>query len=230
VLLLFALFAFALSTLPVGAQQQQSAPDVVGYVDEDRDGLNDHFRDHDGDGRNDIGQRPYPHHFSFVDADEDGLNDHFRDKDGDGVNDLDGRFIDSDKDGFVDNIIDFEGDNINDITGEKYGPRGLKGYRFGRIFEERGHPVKRFLDEDGDGMHDPFKRLHQRLRMMDRRMDYFFDEDGDGIDDARLLHKKRGPPGLRLQKRSKVGPPRRSLPSGLRQDDPERDKKRRGRK
>jgi hypothetical protein len=79
-------------------------------------------------------------------------------------------------------------------------------------------------------MHDPFKRLHQRMRIMDRRMDYFFDEDGDGIDDARLLHKKRGPPGLRLQKRSKVGPPRRSLPSRLRQDDPERDKKRRGRK
>ena len=227
-LLFAALFALTLCSLPAGAQQEQ--PTAIGYVDADRDGLNDRFRDKDGDGVNDIGQQPYPHHFSFVDADGDGLNDRFRDKDGDGVNDLDGRYVDSDEDGFIDNVVDFNGDKINDITGEKYGPRGLKGYRFGRIFEERGHPVKRFLDEDGDGMHDPFKRLHQRMRLMDRRMDFFFDEDGDGIDDARLLHRKPGPPGLMLEKRPKMGPPRRSLPTRLRQDDPRRDKKRGGRK
>lgn len=232
-LLVIALFALILCTLPAMAQDEQSAANntaLIGYADADRDGRNDRFRDADGDGINDLGQIPYPHRFSFVDADKDGLNDRFIDADGDGVNDLDGRFADDDGDGFIDNIVDFDGDKINDITGEQYGPRGLKGYRFGRIFEERGHPVRRFIDADGDGMHDSFKRLHQRMRMMDRRMDFFLDEDGDGIDDARLLHRKPGPPGNLLEKRTRMPPPRRSLPSRLRQDDPRREKKRGARK
>ena len=224
------LLALSLPVSLIHAQQQQPAAEAIGYIDEDRDGRNDRFRDSDGDGIDDIGQRPYRHHFTFVDDDGHGQNDRFRDSDGDGVNDLDGRYIDINKDGFIDNIVDFDGDKINDITGEQYGPRGLQGYRFGRIFEERGHPVKRFLDEDGDGMHDLFKRLHQRMRLHNRRMDFFFDEDGDGIDDARLLHRKPGPLGPMMKTRSKMGPPRRVLPSKLRRDDPKRDNKRGGRK
>ena len=214
------LITFILPAAALHAQQEQpAATEVIGYIDEDKDGRNELFRDSDGDGINDIGLRPYRHHFTFVDEDKDGRNDLFRDSDGDGVNDLDGRYFDRDRDGYIDNIVDFDGDNINDITGEQYGPRGLKGYRFGHIFEERRRPVKRFFDEDGDGMHDLFKRLHQRMLMHDRRMDFFFDEDGDGIDDARLLHRKMKALGRMMKHRSKMEPPRKVLPSNLRRDE-----------
>ena len=195
------LLAFAASALLACFAAAQSAPPapVIGYVDADRDGVNDRFRDANGDGINDLTDQPYPHHFPFLDDDKDGVNDRFRDTDGDGVNDLDGRFRDDDDDGFIDNVIDFNGDRLNDITGEKYGPHGLLGYRFGRILEERRQRVKHFRDADGDGMHDPLKRLHQRLRSLDRRIDFFLDEDGDGIDDARLLRRLLNHPDKRVE-------------------------------
>ena len=183
---------FAIVILCVGsayAQQDAPAPALIGYVDGNRDGINDRFSDADGDGIDDISAKPYPHRFRFVDED---------------------------------------GDGKNDITGAKYGPRGLGGYRYGRVFEERGHRLKRFRDEDGDGMHDPLKRLHQRLRLHKRRMDFFLDEDGDGIDDARLLRRKSG---LRPTMLDQADPKleKRRL-QRLRRYDPEREKrKRRGR-
>ena len=197
-MLLFAIAASVLLACFAAAQSASPAP-VIGYVDADRDGVNDRFRDANGDGINDLTDQPYPHHFPFLDADDDGINDRFRDADGDGVNDLDGRFRDADDDGFIDNVIDFNGDRLNDITGEKYGPHGLLGYRFGRILEERRQRVKHFRDADGDGMHDPLKRLHQRLRSLDRRIDFFLDEDGDGIDDARLLRRLLNHPDKRVE-------------------------------
>ena len=220
---------FAIVILCMGsayAQQDAPAPALIGYVDGNRDGINDRFRDADGDGIDDISAKPYPHRFRFVDEDGDGKNDLFIDADGDGVNDLDGRFRDEDADGFTDNVLDFDGDGKNDITGAKYGPRGLGGYRYGRVFEERGHRLKRFRDEDGDGMHDPLKRLHQRLRLHKGRMDFFLDEDGDGIDDARLLRRKSGlRPTILDQADPKLE--KRRL-QRLRRYDPEREKRKRG--
>ena len=215
-MVVIAIVASALLACSVHAQsgppeESASPAPIIGYVDADRDGVNDRFRDQDGDGVNDLDGKPYPHHFPFLDEDEDGVNDRFRDQDGDGVNDLDGRFRDADDDGFIDNVVDFNGDRLNDITGAKYGPHGLLGYRFGRVFEERRHQVKQFRDADGDGMHDPLKRLHQRLRAQKRRMDFFLDEDGDGIDDARLLRRLLRHPDERVQekrfKRRRVPPP-----------------------
>ncbi len=201
---------------------------VVGYVDADRDGVNDRFRDEDGDGVNDRDGQPYPHHFSFADEDGDGVNDRFRDADGDGVNDLDSRFRDADKDGFIDNVVDCNGDRLNDITGAKYGPHGLMGYRFGRIVEERKHRIKHFRDADGDGMHDPLKRLHQRLRALNRRMDFFLDEDGDGIDDARLLRRLLKHPDERAKYLVKKRLKRRYVPPRLK--DAKQYKKQKDRK
>ena len=166
----------------------------------------------------------------YVDADRDGVNDRFRDQDGDGVNDLDGRFRDADDDGFIDNVVDFNGDRLNDITGAKYGPHGLLGYRFGRIFEERRHQVKQFRDADGDGMHDPLKRLHQRLHAQKRRMDFFLDEDGDGIDDARLLRRLLRHPNERGRDFAPKRLEHRRVPLHFKKDDPRQRKKQKGRK
>lgn len=60
----------------------------LGFVDANRDGINDRFRDAEGDGRDDVSGTPYPHRFAFADQNQDGSNDLFVDRDGDGVNDL----------------------------------------------------------------------------------------------------------------------------------------------
>ena len=101
------------------------------------------------------------------------------------------------------------------------------GYRFGRVFEERRHQVKQFRDADGDGMHDPLKRLHQRLHALKRRMDFFLDEDGDGIDDARLLRRLLRHPDERVRH---LAPKRlkRRVPLHLKKDDPKKHKKKEG--
>ena len=232
-MVVIAIVASALLACSVRAQsgpEGASPAPVVGYVDADGDGVNDRFRDADGDGVNDRNGQPYPHHFPFLDADGDGVNDRFRDADGDGVNDRDGRYRDADDDGFIDNVVDFNGDRLNDITGAQYGPHGLMGYRFGRIVEERRHQVKQFRDADGDGMHDPLKRLHQRLHALKRRMDFFLDEDGDGIDDARLLHRLLRHSDERLQDFAKKRLKRRRIPLQLKKDDPKQTKKQKARK
>ena len=55
--------------------QDASAPALIGYVDGNRDGINDRFSDADGDGIDDISAKPYPHRFRFVDEDGDGIDD-----------------------------------------------------------------------------------------------------------------------------------------------------------
>lgn len=165
---------------PLGADDS-TAVAIVGYIDADSDGRNDRFRDADGDGRNDVTGRAYAHHFAVADEDGDGINDTFRDVDGDGINDLDGRVVDVDEDGICDNVIDADGDGRNDITGVEVHDL-LAGWRYGRIDEGTGMEVARFVDRDGDGMHD-FWADHDRLEALD----LFIDEDGDGIADGRTL-------------------------------------------
>jgi len=178
---------------PAAAQQGTATPAPIGFVDADHDGRNDRFLDADGNGINDVDRQPYSHRFSFVDENNDGINDRFRDQDGDGVNDWNGRYLDADNNGFIDNVIDADGDHHNYITGEKYDRRGLRGWRYGFFFEERGHRLKRFVDRNGDGMHDALERLHKRFELSERKMDFFLDEDGDGIDDGRMLRGRPGP-------------------------------------
>ena len=76
-------------------------------------------------------------------------------------------------------------------------------------------------------MHDPLKRLHQRLHAQKRRMDFFLDEDGDGIDDARLLRRLLRHPDERVRN---LAPKRlkRHVPPHLQKDDPKQPKKKGG--
>ncbi len=210
-------------------QQASPAAPRARFIDANRDGINDRFYDANGDGINDVDGQPYPHHFSFVDANNDGINDRFRDVDGDGVNDLQSRYVDADGDGFIDNIIDEDRDGINDITGEKYDHRGLRGWRFGRVFEERRHLLRRFVDQNGDGMHDALERLNRRRPIGERGFDFFLDEDGDGIDDTRMLRGQQRPLERPLLRKHPLQ--RRPMPPRLRNEDPEREEKhRRGRR
>ena len=173
-----------------GGSGSESKATVRGYVDKDRDGVNDLFADANGDGVDDVSGEPYPHRFGFADVDEDGVNDLFVDADGDGVNDRDGSFTDRDEDGTCDNVIDHDRDGVNDITGAKYTEKSLQGERYGRVDESRGLTHRRFVDEDGDGMHDlrPTGPGGPRTGM-----DQFVDEDGDGIHDGRTIRGRNAP-------------------------------------
>lgn len=182
----------------------------MGYIDANKDGINDLFVDADGDGINDITGLSYPHSFLFVDKDKDGLNDLWRDRDGDGVNDLaielakkNGDFIappwiDLDGDGLPDldvtdikiknirkYLLDENDDGKNDVTGLFYRQdSSLFGYRYGIVDEESNITHKKFIDVDGDGMDD---RVAERrgMRRQQGQQDFFIDEDGDGISDHR---------------------------------------------
>lgn len=190
-LLLSALPSFCDSPSAAAPAGPPAEDGPIGYVDEDRDGINDRFTDENGDGIDEVSGHPYPHHFRFEDEDGDGLNDRFIDRDGDGVNDLEGRHVDRDADGFCDNIIDFDNDGVNDITGITYSSKSLWGYRYGRVFEERRRVPPRFRDENGDGMHDLLEGFHRRMEMrLGRDVDLFIDEDGDGIDDGRQFRNR----------------------------------------
>lgn len=156
------------------------------YIDENQDGINDLFRDSDGDGINDITQKPYQHRFKFQDQDNDGKNDLFIDDDGDGVNDLAREFIDNDKDGWNDNVIDHNRDWINDITGMIYDLRNFHGARYGLVLEELGIRVENFTDADNDGRYDEIRQYRRQL-MRDR----FIDRDGDGMFDGRGFNRHR---------------------------------------
>lgn len=201
---------------PPAATSESSAPDVIGYIDADRDGINDRFRDGNGDGINDVSSLAYPHWFLFEDEDGDGVNDRYVDRDGDGVNDLDGNYVDRNEDGYCDNVIDHDADGRNDITGLAYTQRSLGGYRFGRVLEELRRVPPHFRDEDGDGMHDVLRGFHQEMQMrLEHGRDLFLDEDGDGIHDGRQL--RRPPPrplmeGKRGGMRRQPPPPPRDRP------------------
>ena len=194
-----------------GAKNKGNKKPVIGFVDVNRDGLNDRFRDANGDGIDDVSGKGYDHHFEFVDRNNDRVNDLFVDADGDGVNDLNARYLDKNGDGICDNIIDADGDGLNDITGLKYSKRTLQGYRFGRIAEELRRMPARFVDEDGDGMNDLVERYFRLFEMnAERPFDRFVDEDGDGIDDCRLGPRPLSP---FMQKRWDIKKPVRKRPS-----------------
>ncbi len=166
----------------------------IGFIDFDKNGINDLFCDANGDGINDVNNQKYDHNFKFVDNNSDKINDLYTDEDGDGVNDLSIKFVDYNNDGRNDNIIDSNNDWINDITGLLYNRRSLKGGRFGFILEERGIRIEDYLDKDGDGHHDDAEFRGQGRGQMDR----FIDMDGDGVSDGRGFRKHQ-----RLQGRGK---------------------------
>ena len=166
---------------------------VFGFIDRNKDGRNDLFQDANGDGINDVTQKPYPHRFKFVDKNKDNINDLFVDADGDGVNDLQVKFIDLDGDGINDNVVDVNCDYINDITGLRYTRKSLRGYKFGFIKEERQSLLRGFIDEDADGIPD-YRGFRRGLMLHGR--DRFIDRDGDGIDDRRQrLQRHKHRPG-----------------------------------
>lgn len=167
----------------IGAQPDSALTAIAGYVDADRTGTNDRFRDADGDGVNDVTGKPYPHRFGYADQDHDGANDLFVDADGDGVNDRDGRAVDLNGDGACDNVLDQDANGRNDVTGESYDDQ-LRGWRLGLVDEEAGETTPVFLDEDGDGTNDSWQTGPGRGG---HGMDLFIDEDGDGIADGRTV-------------------------------------------
>jgi len=166
---------------------------IIGWLDKNKDGINDKFQDANGDGVNDVTKEKYDNRIKFVDKNKDKTNDIFIDKDGDGVNDLEIKFVDNDKDGINDNVIDYNKDGINDITGLKYEKKDLMGYRYGIVEEEIKKTQKKFIDENGDGMHDP---TAQRRRFRDDDgdgvNDKFVDNDGDGVCDGRRFGHRMG--------------------------------------
>lgn len=165
-----------------------NASQARGFIDQNHDGINDWFRDANGEGINDVDQKTYRHTFRFQDQNKDGINDIFKDEDGDGVNDLDSKFGDTDKDGWSENIIDTDRNWINDITGEIYTRRDLGGYRYGFVLEEYQEKLSDFTDKDGDGQDD---RAQKREGMQEQRMDRFIDADGDGVCDQRGFYRHR---------------------------------------
>jgi len=185
ILFLFVLFVPYLSL----AQEWEK----LSFTDKNNDGINDLFRDADGDGKNDLTGKQYRHRFKFEDSDNDGINDLFRDADGDGINDLLNDPNINKKIKNIHHFIDYNRDGINDVTGEKYG---------------RKLSIRTFIDENGDGIDDretwmPVKSLMGKfvgendagksvmLESMDGPvMDRFIDENGDGINDGRTLNEK----------------------------------------
>jgi hypothetical protein len=182
-----------------------------GFIDLNRDGLNDRFGDANGDGINDIDHKDYRHHFKFEDKNNDQINDLWIDRDGDGVNDLilpilrqRGKaphqpWIDRDGDGIQDAnvrpafqaslsefVLDTDQDGKNDITGLEFSAQNAGGYRYGMIDEETNQEITKFIDKNGDGMHDSFaKRWENEKGKHGQRQDVFIDKDGDGIADDR---------------------------------------------
>ena len=180
--------AVAQPAAPPPADQQDTSDKkeaFLGFVDVDRDGINDRFRDADGDGRDDASGKVYAHRFAFAYQNKDGINDLFVDRDGDGVNDLNAE-CGQGEDGGCANVVDQDRNGVNDITGLRYTKNSLRGYRYGRIAEELRQPLPRFVDQDGDGMNDLIQRFFNRMEMDGHPpFDRFIDEDGDGINDNR---------------------------------------------
>jgi len=172
-------------------KEEAKKPKFIGFVDKNRDGINDKFHDANGDGINDVTKKKYEHKFKFVDKNKDKINDVFVDKDGDGVNDLGTKLVDENKDGINDNVLDYNKDSFNDITGLKYKNEDLMGYRYGIVEEEAKKTHKKFIDENGDGMHDPIaKKRCFTDEDADGINDQFVDEDGDGICDGRTIGRQ----------------------------------------
>jgi hypothetical protein len=212
---LLASLAVAQPSVPLPAFRQEPSDKkeaFLGFVDADRDGINDRFRDSDGDGRNDVNGRVYAHRFAFADQNKDRINDLFVDRDGDGVNDLNAECGQS-EDGGCANVVDQDRNGVNDISGLRYTRTSLRGYRYGRIAEELRQPLPRFVDQDGDGMNDLIQRFFNRMEMEGPPpFDRFIDEDGDGINDNRPHPRPFDRDGM--QRGHRPPPPRRPPPRG----------------
>ena len=185
------------------------AQEVIGFIDQNTDGINDLFVDTNGDGINDVTGKSYPHAFKYVDGDKDNRNDLWADSDGDGVNDKLGEFqkksmqwIDLDGDGIIDSeagglkgkalkahVLDINKDGKNDITGERYSGRDLQGYRFGNVYEEMGITDPDFTDTNGNSMNDNFEKEISIGKHGKDKLDFFIDRNGDGIADDKGLGK-----------------------------------------
>ncbi len=193
---LFLLIFFLILVIYIHSSSAQELNDVIGFVDRNQNGINDLFRDADGDGVNDVTSEFYAHDFQFADEDGNGINDLWMDSDGDGVNDYLGEALNTvegqiDSTQLPDYVLDADHDGYNDITGIGYSEQNLYGFQFGNIDEERGVNDSFYIDEDGDGMNDHF-RFQDRIREHGyREMDYFMDRDGDGIADDRGLQWMR---------------------------------------
>jgi hypothetical protein len=178
-----------------------------GFVDGNRDRINDHFRDANCDGVNDLDDRPFGpgfgfvdvdgdgiddrtgmpfrHPFGFVDSNGDGVNDAFVDADGDGVNDLTGvpyvgmpGWADLNSDGINDFFCDTDGDGINDLTGLPY------GHGFGWVDVDGDGVNDRFRDANGDGVNDVAQGPLAGMAFHIGFCGLHTDADGDGIDDG----------------------------------------------
>jgi len=227
--LLCGFFLNPLSSQP-GTDTTQIRP--IGFIDQNQDGINDLFQDADGDGKNDVTRQPYLHSFRFEDRDKNGINDLWIDRDGDGVNDLfidqlkqkgtrpKQNWLDKDGDGILDAdarpefnnidlrqfILDANQDGKNDITGLECHPDHVWGYRFGCIDEELNQFIKKYVDKNGDGMHDAFLKRFQSEKEKprhQRKYDYFLDRDGDGIADDRGFGRTKNPRGRKQQGRKR---------------------------
>lgn len=193
-ILLLMLGAHSLPAQEAEDEKRATQTKPVGFVDENHDGINDRFQDANGDGMNDVDDKPYPHPFKFSDKDKDGLNDTWTDMDGDGVNDLYHDFEDEkDRKAPAKCVLDVDGDGMNDITGIKFDTEDFSGHKYGFLDERTGKVQGNLIDENGNGLDDRIERA--RLSYRARHRDYFVDMDGDGICDGRgdeLKHRHRG--------------------------------------
>ena len=131
---LFAIVVLFAAVFPLAgpslAEEQGSAilKAPYGFEDVDKDGVNDLFRDAEGDGLDDVTGKAYLHTYPYCDKDGDGKNDFFQDADGNGRNDL---FKHGKRIGkvFLRLSLDADDDGKNDVTG-----RHVPGYKLGKPF------------------------------------------------------------------------------------------------
>lgn len=140
------IMAVAFFSATAGAAEQELLTPPFGFSDKDSDGVNDLFRDADGNGTDDVTGKAYRHSFQYRDNDNDGKNDLFQDANGDGVND---KFIPGTHSGRRGIIysLDADKDGRNDVTGSSVPSKGFGRHSGNGQWDD-------FLDEDGDGIDD----------------------------------------------------------------------------
>lgn len=106
-----------------------------GFQDADKDGVNDLFRDADGNGQDEVSGKPYLHAYPYADRDGDKKNDYFQDADGNGKNDLfkPGKHIGN---YFLILFLDADNNGLNDVTG-----RRIPGYKLAKPFRQAADSI-----------------------------------------------------------------------------------------
>jgi hypothetical protein len=136
---LVALAAVAVWGLAGPAYPQEESPNRLsapfGFADANHDGINDLFRDADGDGIDDVTGKVYLHVFPYCDSDHDGKNDYWQDADGDGKNDL---YLPGKRIGnyFLVLALDGDDDGLNDVTGKR-----IPGYKMALPFRKAADSI-----------------------------------------------------------------------------------------